>query len=364
MPNTQRQPIDLDAHRGSRWSMHIRDGLVDAKHRAAMGEAIWLYLYLHKSCAAKTGSIKHYRHQDAADTLGMTRQGVMLQMERLEDAGYVTVCRHQHGLSVQIVRYAWQPRQHTPPADVESGLHLTGSDVNGSLHLEEPERATERPQMSTALDSDVNSSIPPSIFTSRFNGNDSVGADAPAQTATPQQDTQDQERTAKAAAKEVKRQADARSSFEKRPAWVRAFCRRAAKSLGWDTVKPTTLEGWAPLIEQGLAENTARERERFGRWLFSNGWFANGHGFQLHSQLVKEMDAWHSSDMPEVKSTSSQPSARAPVPSRITTLEETLPCVCACGAKEWDPHNPACRKAGLVQRDHMIPTGEDWRRRR
>jgi hypothetical protein len=67
MPATAQEPADFVAHRGSRWSMHIRDGLVDPKHYKAMGEAIWLYLYLHRECAAKTGLVKLYKRRHVAD---------------------------------------------------------------------------------------------------------------------------------------------------------------------------------------------------------------------------------------------------------------------------------------------------------
>jgi hypothetical protein len=318
--------------------MHIRDGLVDPKHYKAMGEAIWLYLYLHRECAAKTGLVKLYKHHEAAAALGITRRGVMLQMDRLERAGYVTVTRGQHGLSVQISRYAWQARRSGPSPDVQSSSHQSPSDVQSSSH-------EDMPQMCSPVPPDVNSRSPILLNTSSFNGvNDSIGAapvpptpepppslGADAPVATAQNETTDTTE-AKAVAAEKRRQDLAEARLAKRAEWVQTFCRRAVKSLGWEKAQATTREGWAVTVERQLADCSQDERDRFGHWLFSDGWYQGGRGFTLGSALSKAIDTWKSAGKPHDKAAGRQEKSAPPrfVPSMIQERPLTKE------AQEWE----------------------------
>jgi hypothetical protein len=130
--------------------------------------------------------------------------------------------------------------------------------------------------------------------------NDSVGAGAPS---TAAQNQGPDAATARQAEAEKRRQALAEGRLARRPQWVQTFCRRAATSLGWAEVQPTTLDGWAAIVERQLADCTPAERDRFGHWLFSNGFFQAGHGFQLGSALPKEIDTWKSAGKPQEKAT-------------------------------------------------------------
>lgn len=89
----------------------IRGGLLDPKHCAAMGEAVWIYLYLHGLVrfdgegAGSTAPDRLYQHEAAATALGLSLRTVKRHLDRLVRKGYVTVERHQHGLSVTITNY-------------------------------------------------------------------------------------------------------------------------------------------------------------------------------------------------------------------------------------------------------------------
>jgi hypothetical protein len=187
-----RAPIDLDAHRGSRFSMHIRDGLIDPKHYKAMGDAIWLYLYLHKECAAKTGTVKSYHHQNAAAALSLSVPTIKRYMERLKDGGYVQTTRGYNHLSVQITRYDWQEGRRgygtTPKSDVSGETLHSPSEVSNMTSNPQSEVSevipTSEGEKYQLCDREVSQSVLTSIFTTSFNGvNDStanaVGADAP-----------------------------------------------------------------------------------------------------------------------------------------------------------------------------------------
>ncbi|HXI14982.1 MAG TPA: hypothetical protein VNM48_01330, partial [Chloroflexota bacterium] len=90
----------------------IRGGLLEAKHRTAMGDAVWLYLHLQSIVrfsgddAGHTPADQPYRHTEAADRLGMALRTVKYHFHQLEDAGYITVMqRRSHGLDIAITKY-------------------------------------------------------------------------------------------------------------------------------------------------------------------------------------------------------------------------------------------------------------------
>ena len=89
----------------------IRGGLLDEKHRDQIGEAIWLYLYLHQHVrfsgadAGVSAPDQPYRHTDAAHALGLSLRAVKYQFDRLESSGYITSRRTNHGLTVAITKY-------------------------------------------------------------------------------------------------------------------------------------------------------------------------------------------------------------------------------------------------------------------
>lgn len=90
----------------------VRGGLLDAKHRHAMGEAVWLYLYLHSVVrldgrgAGESRVEQPYRHGAAADVLGLGLRTVKRMFERLEDGGYIRVTKRlPYGLLVRLSKY-------------------------------------------------------------------------------------------------------------------------------------------------------------------------------------------------------------------------------------------------------------------
>ena len=82
----------------------IRAGLLEPKHRARMGDAVWLYLWLHARVrmtgpsAGSTPPDELYRHEAARRALGyVDGRQVKRHLRRLVEGGYVVVARRSGG---------------------------------------------------------------------------------------------------------------------------------------------------------------------------------------------------------------------------------------------------------------------------
>jgi hypothetical protein len=104
----------------------VKGGLLDPKHRKAMGEALWLYLYIQQLVrfdGADAGSTPReypYQHTEAATALGVTSRTVMREFQRLEAYGYITSRRTRYGLHVSVTKYLPQStraKRRTPRSD-------------------------------------------------------------------------------------------------------------------------------------------------------------------------------------------------------------------------------------------------------
>ena len=73
----------------------VRRGLIDPKHKVAMGNRIWLYLYMLDRADWSTGEIHKWRDRDAEDDMGIPRRTVQDQRQDLVKAGYIS-CRQSH----------------------------------------------------------------------------------------------------------------------------------------------------------------------------------------------------------------------------------------------------------------------------
>lgn len=94
---------------GSAWWTPVYEGLFDAKHCQAMGQAIWLYgwILMRAHAAQRNGSMA-YNHDDAAAALHVSRSTVRNWFRTLQEHGYIdTRARHPHHLEVQVSN--WRP---------------------------------------------------------------------------------------------------------------------------------------------------------------------------------------------------------------------------------------------------------------
>lgn len=137
----------------------LRAGLVDAKHRKAMGEAVWLYLYLHLLVrfdgpdAGCTTDVALYTHEAAADVLGFEERQVRRHFRRLIDGGYVTAVRRQRGLAVTITKYQAAQARATKRTEAPSR-------PDTSVRSEEPQTGHFRSPDRTHLSGRPDTSVP------------------------------------------------------------------------------------------------------------------------------------------------------------------------------------------------------------
>lgn len=137
----------------------VRGGLLTAEHRKRMGEAIWVYLELHKRVrfdgehAGETPAEQPYRHADMAAHLGYSESQVKRLFQRLVDQGYITTRRLPYGLHVSILKYegarARAERRRTDASQIRSAT----SDTSGQV-ISDPSRS-RKSELSRSATSDL-----------------------------------------------------------------------------------------------------------------------------------------------------------------------------------------------------------------
>ncbi len=90
-----------------KWWAPIWSGLViDPKHQARMGSAVWVYLYLQSYADRDTGRL--FRNcETIADEMGRSVKTIRRQIEKLEKLEYIVLTRKQYGFWIQITK--WKP---------------------------------------------------------------------------------------------------------------------------------------------------------------------------------------------------------------------------------------------------------------
>jgi len=91
------------------WFARIREGLFkdpSGKHRKKMGEAIWLYGYLHICVDLETGQTVR-KYKTISNETGIPESSVKKMMLKLKRAEYIKTTRLGQGLVVQITK--WEP---------------------------------------------------------------------------------------------------------------------------------------------------------------------------------------------------------------------------------------------------------------
>lgn len=171
--------------------MRIREGILESKHRRAMGEAVWLYLYLHKEANWSTGVISRYRHDEAAAALDMPLRTVKRQMARLEGAGYISSARSKGYSQVTICRYKVSEMGSGAPRQVPSMALLKEEEVS-RVALVTPQEVPSMAPVSPSLEPEMrgekchswSQEVPPvsrGLYTRDSDNTtpNGVGADAP-----------------------------------------------------------------------------------------------------------------------------------------------------------------------------------------
>ena len=129
----------------------IRVGLAnDPKHRTRMGEAVWLYLYLHANKDWKTHHLTR-KYQTIADDLQMPLRTVQRQMKKLAAMDYVAITRRAWSIEIKILNAV--PRTATggessTESNAINGISLEkrNSILSGSVDEEPPQVADQSEQ--------------------------------------------------------------------------------------------------------------------------------------------------------------------------------------------------------------------------
>jgi len=132
------------------WVKLKRGLLIDPKHRLALGNRIWLYMYMLDIADWDTGKVIEWRDKDAADELQMPLVTVRNQRREIEEAGYIS-CSQQHRRQVITIKRWVNPREYSGKVyntdgeewDIDDGDDFTApneqglkpdGDVNGVNH--------------------------------------------------------------------------------------------------------------------------------------------------------------------------------------------------------------------------------------
>jgi hypothetical protein len=106
--------------------IYIKRGLSESpKHRAAMGECIWLYMHIIDRADWETGIAYDWKDREEAADMGMNFDTLRAQRQKLEKMDYIRCTQKQHSQDIRIMEWI-------NPRDYSAGV------VNPRNPVEEP----------------------------------------------------------------------------------------------------------------------------------------------------------------------------------------------------------------------------------
>ena len=94
------------------WVKVKRGLLTDPKHRMALGNRIWLYLYMLDVADWDSGKVIQWIDRAAADDLQMPLSTIRTQRRELENEGYISCKQHHNRQTITIKRWV-NPREYS-----------------------------------------------------------------------------------------------------------------------------------------------------------------------------------------------------------------------------------------------------------
>lgn len=108
----------------------VKRGLLQPKHREAMGVKVWLFFYMLDRANWDTGKIADWTDQDAADDNEMPIRTVRDQRQGLEDAGYIACVQVGSRQIITIFDYV-SPRSYDGQV-----LNARGSGIQQAMAMD------------------------------------------------------------------------------------------------------------------------------------------------------------------------------------------------------------------------------------
>jgi hypothetical protein len=94
------------------WVKVKRGLLLDPKHRMALGNRIWLYLYMLDKADWDTGKVIQWVDRAAADDMQMPLSTVRTQRREIEEAGYISCHQNKRSQTITIIKWV-NPREYS-----------------------------------------------------------------------------------------------------------------------------------------------------------------------------------------------------------------------------------------------------------
>ncbi len=92
--------------------IYIKRGLSeDPKHRAAMGECIWLYMHIIDRADWEMGIAYEWKDQQEANEMGMPVETLRYQRKKLEENDYIRCSKKQYSQDIRIMEWK-NPRDY------------------------------------------------------------------------------------------------------------------------------------------------------------------------------------------------------------------------------------------------------------
>jgi len=90
----------------------IKRGLIEPKHRTALGIRIWLYLYILDQSDWEQGAVIEWKDKNASDELCMPIDTVRSQRRKLEEDKYITCHQGKHSQTIEVKNWT-NPREYS-----------------------------------------------------------------------------------------------------------------------------------------------------------------------------------------------------------------------------------------------------------
>ena len=107
----------------------VKRGILEPKHRFALGELIYLFLYILDITGWESGTIEEWSDKGVAEEMSMPLSTLRYQRNKLERLGYISVEQKQHG--IRVILHNWtNPKEYTGKVYNKSKIPTANPSAN------------------------------------------------------------------------------------------------------------------------------------------------------------------------------------------------------------------------------------------